>query len=133
MPRVTTVKKSRKSPGKCFRCDKTIPKGAGYRWWKFRFGRKVIRCLKCPYPRPSELTRSDKLSRIYEASEAIEEIIAGKRIVNWTTNIDVQNRMRQEIEDYLLGLAERLGIELAFDDVDVVMDKCIDIAKVRLP
>lgn len=68
-----------------------------------------------------------------EASEAIEEIITKNRIVNWTTNIDVQNRMRQEIEDYLFGLAERLGIELPFDDMDAMMDKCIDIAKVRMP
>ena len=41
--------------------------------------------------------------------------------------------MRQEIEDYLFELAKRLGIELPFDDMDTIMDKCIDIAKVRVP
>ena len=68
-----------------------------------------------------------------EASGGIERIIAERRIVNWTTNIDVQNRMRQEIEDYLFGLAERLGITIPFEDVDAIMDKCMDIAKVRSP
>jgi type I restriction enzyme R subunit len=68
-----------------------------------------------------------------EASEGIECIITKRRIVNWTTNVDQQNRMRQEIEDYLFAFAERLGITLPFEDVDAIMDKCLDIAKVRLP
>jgi type I restriction enzyme R subunit len=68
-----------------------------------------------------------------EASEAIERIVLNRRIVNWTTNVDVQNQMRQEIEDCLLELAARLGVTLPFDDLDTIMDKCIDIAKVRVP
>jgi hypothetical protein len=39
---------------------------------------------------------------IAEASLASNRIIQERRIVNWTTNPDQQNRMRQDIEDYRL-------------------------------
>lgn len=79
MPRVNTVKKARKSPGACGKCQKKIAKGAGYRWWKFRYGGKHRRCLACPPPRASELTSSDKLSRVYGAGESIEDAIGAFR------------------------------------------------------
>jgi type I restriction enzyme R subunit len=68
-----------------------------------------------------------------EASEAIEEIILRRSIVNWTTNDDVQKQMRQESEDYLFALVAPRGVILTFDDIDAIMDKCIDIAKARTP
>ena len=67
------------------------------------------------------------------AALKIDEIINQNKIVNWTTNPDVQNRMRNEIEDYLFELKDEVGIALSFDDMDVIMDQCIDIAKVRCP
>lgn len=75
MPRVKTVAKARKSPGECPKCGKKIKKGTSYRWWKFRFGGKRIRCTECPGPRQSELTNSDKLSRCYAAGESIQDAI----------------------------------------------------------
>jgi len=68
-----------------------------------------------------------------EASLGIDEIIRKRRIVNWTTNPDVQNQMRTEIEDYLFDLKERHGVELTFEDIDTIMDQCLEIAKVRYP
>lgn len=66
-----------------------------------------------------------------EAALRIEEIIDERRIVNWSTNADVQNRMRTEIEDSLFELKEREDLDLSFDDIDEIMERCLDIARVR--
>jgi peptidoglycan hydrolase CwlO-like protein len=82
MARVNTVEKSLKSPGTCGKCNKQICKGEGYRWWAFRYGGggKRVRCLDASCrPRQSELTQSDKLSRVYSVSEAMEDAIEAFR------------------------------------------------------
>jgi hypothetical protein len=64
---VNTVKKARKDyPGT------GIEKGDTYYWWKFRYGGKV-RSKK--FPRASQLTQSDKLSRLYGAQEEVEDAL----------------------------------------------------------
>jgi len=68
-----------------------------------------------------------------DASLAIANIINDNRIVNWTVNIDCQNRMRQYIEDYLFELKDNYQVNLTFEDIDLIMDRCLEIAKVRLP
>lgn len=67
-----------------------------------------------------------------EASLGIDEIIRKTKIVNWEKdNTDIQNQMRNLIEDYLFELKDKHGIALTFDDVDAIMEQCLDIAKVR--
>jgi type I restriction enzyme R subunit len=68
-----------------------------------------------------------------EAALAIDDIINDLRIVNWTTNSDIQNRMRGRIEDHLCDLRDARGIDLSFDDIDAIMESCLDVAKVRCP
>lgn len=64
MPRVHHVKKARKDhPG-------GIKKGESYYHWSFRYGGKHV---SKTYPRPSQLTSSDKLSRLYSAQENFED------------------------------------------------------------
>lgn len=73
MPRVNTVKAAKKY--KCRHCGTTINKGDQYKWFKRRYDReRNIRCLKpeCK-PRASQLTSSDKLCRVYEQQEIIED------------------------------------------------------------
>lgn len=65
------------------------------------------------------------------ASLAIDDIVQQHRIVNWTRNADVQNRIRIAIEDYLFELLEQRGLSLTFEEVDQVLDAIIDIARVR--
>jgi type I restriction enzyme, R subunit len=68
-----------------------------------------------------------------EAGLNVDRIIESRRIVNWTSNVDVQNRMRQELEDYLFELKGQSGMPLAFEDIDTILDETLDIAKVRCP
>jgi hypothetical protein len=66
-----------------------------------------------------------------EAALTFDEIVDKRRIVNWTTNVDVQNRIRQDFDDYLVDLRSRSGLDLGFEVIDQIVDECIDIAKVR--
>ena len=61
----------------------------------------------------------------------IDKIIYQHRIVRWVDNIDVQNQMKMAIEDYLFEVQEEQGIELGFDTIDDILDRVIEIAKVR--
>lgn len=64
MPRVHTVKKSRKAwPG-------GIEPGDSYYWWKFRFG--GVRRSKT-YPKPSQLTQSEYRGELYSIQERLDE------------------------------------------------------------
>jgi len=65
------------------------------------------------------------------ASLAIDQIIQQNRIVNWTNNTDVQNRMMGAIEDYLFDLKEHHGIDLTFEDIDRILEMVLDIARRR--
>ena len=76
---------------------------------------------------------SDIKSQSAEAGLAIDRIIENRRIVNWGDNADVQNRIRQDIEDYLFELKTRTGIPLTLDDIDKILDECVGIAKARRP
>jgi type I restriction enzyme R subunit len=68
-----------------------------------------------------------------DAALAIDEIIRREKIVNWTTNRDVQNRMKNEIEDYLFRLKEEQGVALTFEEIDGILERCLEIARVRYP
>ena len=63
----------------------------------------------------------------------IEDIIQDKRKVDWTDDIDVQNRMRIAIEEELFALKGSRGIELDFDTIDRLLDRLIDVARRRVP
>lgn len=65
------------------------------------------------------------------ASLAIDGIIQQNRIVNWTNNTDVQNRMKGAIEDYLFDLKQQHGVDLTFDDIDRILEMVLDIARTR--
>ena len=76
MPRINYVKSTRKDQGSCGKCGDPLPKKSAYRWIKFRYGGKRVRCMKasCSF-RQSDLTSSDKLSRAYAASETIQDAV----------------------------------------------------------
>ena len=68
---------------------------------------------------------------IADVALAIDEVIERNRIVNWISDIDTQNRMKNEIEDFLFDFKNKEGIDLTFEDMDAIMEQCLDIAKVR--
>ena len=63
----------------------------------------------------------------------VDEIVDHLKIVNWVSNPDVQNRMRQAIEDYLFEVNQGSSLGLSFDEIDAILDDCLEIAKERRP
>jgi type I restriction enzyme R subunit len=60
-----------------------------------------------------------------------EAVVRRLKVVDWVHNPDIQNLMRNEIEDYLYEIQDQRGLELSEDDMDLIMEKCLEIAKNR--
>ena len=71
--------------------------------------------------------------RLADLAIRIDAIIEDHRIVDWVTDVDVQNKIRNSMEDCLFDFKEETGLELTFEDMDTLMEQCLDIAKVRRP
>ncbi len=74
---------------------------------------------------------SDLKEVIADVALRIDDAVLRERIVNWTTNTDVQNRMRNDIEDALFDAKSTTGLDLSFDEIDLILEKCLDIARRR--
>lgn len=113
MPRINYVKKSRIDQGSCGRCGDALPKGTPYRWIKFRYGGKQKRCMKlsCMF-RNSDLTQSDKLSRVYGAGETIEDAMKNVDVLDGEPRESIDNaRLLMEAVDEALGEIEEVADE----------------------
>ncbi|MFN8668785.1 MAG: HsdR family type I site-specific deoxyribonuclease [Gemmatimonadaceae bacterium] len=66
-----------------------------------------------------------------EAAKTIDQIIEARRVVNWTENADVQNRMKTAIEDELFELRDRHGVPLSLEDIDALLDDVLNVARRR--
>jgi type I restriction enzyme R subunit len=74
-------------------------------------------------PNPKELAA--------KAALKIDELILQNRVVDWTSNLDVQNRMRNQIDDYLYEMKEENEIDLTLEDMDFIIESALKIAKAR--
>lgn len=70
--------------------------------------------------------QKDVLANIgIDISKIIEKLI----IRDWKKNIDVIKEMENEVEDYLMVHRKSLGVDITFDDLDAILDKCLKVAK----
>lgn len=58
----------------------------------------------------------------------IDAIIQGNIVVDWHLKTDIQNKMLNEIEDYL---ADKTKLGLSYEEIDLIMEKILNIAKRR--
>ncbi len=61
----------------------------------------------------------------------IDEVVARNAIVDWRSNMDVQNKIRNEIDDLLYAVKAGRQVALSPDDMDAIVERSLDIAKVR--
>jgi type I restriction enzyme R subunit len=66
-----------------------------------------------------------------ETALEIDRIIRETRVVDWTSKPDVQNAMRNQIDDYLYELKKHRGINLSSDDMDFILENSINIARAK--
>jgi type I restriction enzyme, R subunit len=68
------------------------------------------------------------------AAKAFSEIVDRHRIVNWTLNQDVQNAMRNDMDDYLLDVVrDDRGIAITSAMLDEIADSALQTARLRVP
>jgi len=101
MARIHTQKAAKDGRWKCGKCGKGIDKGERYHKAYPYYGPKdgIVRCTGCGHPRPSEITSSDKLSRIYAVQEQLDD---------WTgeASVDGLEDLRSQIEEARSELEE---------------------------
>ncbi|MCH8535973.1 MAG: HsdR family type I site-specific deoxyribonuclease [Flavobacteriaceae bacterium] len=68
-------------------------------------------------------------TKVAEAGIEIEKIVEDLIITDWKKNVDIQNKMENEIEDYLISKRTQMGIEISFDKIDAILIKCLRVAK----
>ena len=57
-------------------------------------------------------------------------IVDGSVLVDWLQKSDIIGRMKIELEDYLIDEVKRkYGLNFSFDDMDTIIDGCVDVAK----
>lgn len=67
--------------------------------------------------------------RLAHAGLAISKLVEGLVIRDWKKNLDVQRKMENAIEDYLLDNRSTLGLDLTFDEIDEILVKSLKVAK----
>lgn len=72
------------------------------------------------------IQQKDVLANIgIDISKIIEKLI----IRDWKKNIDVIKEMENEVEDYLMAHRKSLSVDITFDDLDIILEKCLKVAK----
>ena len=80
-----------------------------------------------PYGKPQD--HAARLERILaEAACEMEDIIRRHAVVRWRENIDAQNRMRNDLDDFLYQLQAKKGIAISYDQMDIIVEAIIRIA-----
>lgn len=76
-----------------------------------------------------KLDKEISKKKVAKAGLEIETIVNNLIITDWKKNVDIQNRMENEIEDYLISKRTQFGIEISFDEIDSILIKCLRVAK----
>ena len=60
--------------------------------------------------------------------------IEQRRVVNWTQRDDIQNEMRNDLDDYLFDVVrDQKGYQLTSAVMDNIIDRLLSIARARMP
>ena len=63
-----------------------------------------------------------------EVALAIDTIIKNHLVVDWQYKTDVQNKMKQAIDEYFFALETEKGVSLPLEEVDSIIDSSLQIA-----
>ncbi|WP_295435997.1 HsdR family type I site-specific deoxyribonuclease [uncultured Thiodictyon sp.] len=80
------------------------------------------------YPQHDAATRA---ALAVTMAVAIEDLVTARSIRDWMHNADVQQQMTNAIDDYLFEVRDRAGLDLAAADMDMIIERCLDIARKR--
>ena len=84
--------------------------------------------LKRVIEKKNNLSEGD-INKLADMGIKISQIVEKHSIVDWFKNMDIQNRIKNEIEDYIYEQKENTGISIDFDSIDRIMEETIKTAK----
>jgi type I restriction enzyme R subunit len=61
----------------------------------------------------------------------IDNVVQEYSKVDWYNNIDVHNKIAQEIDDIIYDYSEKNGVQISFDDMDKIIEKVKNVALKR--
>lgn len=67
-----------------------------------------------------------------DAAVTMDQIIRKHAVVRWRENMDAQNRMRNDLDDFLFRLQQEKGFVLSFAQMDAILEAMIRIALHRI-
>jgi type I restriction enzyme, R subunit len=72
-------------------------------------------------------------ARTIAAQTALEinKIIENNRVVDWRNNVDIQNAMKNQIDDCLFEMKSQENINFSFGDMDSIIESSLSIARAR--
>ena len=69
-----------------------------------------------------------------EAAQTMLDQIERRRVVNWAQRDDIQNEMRNDLDDYLFDVVrDQKGYALTPAVMDDIIDRLLSIARARMP
>ncbi|MEI2692414.1 MAG: hypothetical protein V9H69_22935 [Anaerolineae bacterium] len=69
--------------------------------------------------------------RIAHAAIRQEEIIEANKVTDWETNLDIQNQIRSQLDDYFFDLERAAGVALDTEALDLMIEQVLEVAKAR--
>lgn len=85
-----------------------------------------------PYGAPGRPPLSSVDDLLAEAAVHMDQIIRKHAVVRWRENVDAQNRMRNDLDDFLFGLQKDKGLTLSYPQMDAIIEAMIRIAVHRI-
>lgn len=69
--------------------------------------------------------------RIAEIAIAQEQIIEANKATDWTNNLDVQKKIKRQLDHHFYDVEKAVGAQFDLDQIDVLIDQVVEIAKAR--
>jgi type I restriction enzyme R subunit len=69
--------------------------------------------------------------RIAEVAIAQEQLIEAGKVTDWETNLDVQKRIKRQLDRQLGEVEREAGVEFDLAQLDVLIDQVLEVAKAR--
>lgn len=80
-----------------------------------------------PPVREMALVTAKAFNQIIRSTVIVDDAV----LVDWQSKNDIIGRMKIELEDELIdNIKRKYGLDFSFDDMDVIIDGCVDVAKI---
>ncbi|MBR6083960.1 MAG: type I restriction endonuclease subunit R, partial [Salinivirgaceae bacterium] len=82
---------------------------------------------------PDEPVREMALATARAFDDIVRQtvIVEGSVLVDWQSKTDIIGKMKIRLEDELIdNIKRKYGVAFSFDDMDIIIDGCVDVAKI---